>query len=230
MPKKKPQPVGVVEFLTQRIEAWPTLYRSRLSALINVFTYSGYTFEHGFPTSRYEGEVDGRDEKLDQPLDETPKKDSTRSHAMDLLYLRSDREKALFVRRNAALIAQAEYGPFGELTSTPRFSSSDLNQIDLDKLTPEWRDALIELCKAIKRFDTDKLVLRKKLQGITQSYIDREVYEANASKKVADECLTRLGQGRPDSDAARAEKIAALRYAAKELGFDLTKIDPAKLY
>jgi hypothetical protein len=223
--KSKPY-ASVKDVLAQIISNWPTLYRTRLQALDAIFgkTY-GVDWSNGSPIGI--DALDSRDEGLDKPIDETISGSDKHSPNAKLLNVRLDRQKALFVRENAEIIACAEYGEHHDFRSAPTcFSESDLNRMPLEKLSEEWRDAFLEYLRAIIAYSEDKLRLRKALQGIGDRYIEDEVVRLNSSKRAAREAMFRLGQGGKEAEAVRRQVLDKLRYEAERLGFTLTAMKP----
>jgi hypothetical protein len=214
---------GVNEILAKLISDWPSLYRSRLSALSRVFSYYD-NWSGGFPHHDYPD----RDESLDQPLDETLDGSDARSYRNSaILRKRHERMEDLFIRENAEMIAAAESGKFRDFTSTPDFSTYYLNRMPLETMNADWRAALEEFCRAILLYSEDKLRHRKALQGTCASYIENEVSRLNSSKAAAQEALSRLGKSGEQESRERAALIQKLHYEAEALGFTLTPMKTA---
>lgn len=209
---------SVDEVLARMISNSPTLWASRMDALNRVFTYSS-DWSKGYPIN---DDLAERESDLDKPLDETlTGSDAKYYRNSTLAEKRADRAEALFIRAQAALIAAAESGRFHDFRYTPRFTTYHLNNIPLATLSEDWRKALSDYCSEILIYDEDKVRLRKKLDGVSDEYIEREVQQLRSSKEAAQETLARLGKGEKREAAARAAAIEALRLQAQKFGLKL---------
>lgn len=220
---KQKKLTGVNETLTAMIANWPSLYPSRLTALRRVFT-NHMNWSDGTPQSN--DSIFTRDDSMDTPLDETLKGSDTYSPNVQILRLRKERQTYEFTRTNAALIAAAEYGDFYDFEHTPSFSTYDLNSIPLEKLTPEWRAALIEFCNAIIAVTEDSVRTDPSVRHYSKDAIEKKVVQLQDAKATARECLMRLGEGKKEEEAARNRALDELRAQAHRLGFKLERVNP----
>lgn len=219
---------AVDQVLAKMIHNWPTLYPNRLAALKHVFEDGAEWYDNG---TVWLMSLDGQSDSLTDDEDavaasateylnslpDTPEYRRTRERtdAKARLEVRQRNAKYMFIRENAELIATAEC----RFDTVPRFSLSGLNKIPLEKLTPEWKEALVEFCRAIQYFSPRDMERIKVSMGDNIEYTSR----LEEARKTASECLMRLdpeGEGKH----ARNAEIDRIRREAEKYGYTLKLI------
>lgn len=216
----------VSETLAAIISNWPSLHTSRLSALRNIFTGDCDDWSKGCPNPYRTSAIYSRDD-FDTPEEIEKLRAKARSFEESLSNLKDLSDKK-FIRTNAAFIATATYGPFHAFQYVPTFSMYDLNRISPETLNAEWREALIEFCKAILSLRED--FARSNPNGYTAETIERRVIELKNAQATAREALNRLGLANEQEKKDRDDAIQKLRFEAAKLGFKLEKVDPANVF
>lgn len=214
--------------LATMIANWPDSYRNRLSALRKVFVEGT---EWNADGTIWNTALDGPSNKIADNVDEavaesmgfyeglpdTPENRARRQREEATTRLRVLHRNATvqFIRDNAELLAVASC----RFEYVPRFPMSALNDIPLDRLTPEWKAALVEFCKAILEFTNKDLARCEEKHGPSADYAPR-LAEAYATAR---EALARIN---PEfADRARREEIERLRSEAAKLGFKLAPLN-----
>lgn len=214
----------VEDTIAKMIQNWPSLYRDRLSALTRIFNDADWHDGQPFSES-----ISTRDENIFEDVITAvarfDQSDSPYAKNKRLeIRLRTFRENATlkFIIDNASLIAQVKSHEF---SYTPSFSSYELNRIPLEKLAPEWREALIEFCEEIL-IESEKNVLHRTAQYPTAD-IQREIKKLEQAQATARECLVRIDPSRAAAQEAteRLDAIRKLQYEAEKFGYTLTKMD-----
>jgi hypothetical protein len=212
----------VDETLEKLISNWPSLHRSRLTALASIFTGDCDDWSKGYPNADRTSGLYSRDEYETKEI--TLDASTAKNHYnTEMLYHLGNRAEKTFVRENAALIARTNLGEWNEFRYVPSFSEYQLNRIPVEKLTPEWRAALIELCKEILYLRED--FVHRNPRGLNAESIERKVTDLKEAQKTAQECLIRLGEGDKEAEKARNAAIQKLRFEAEKYGFVLAKIE-----
>jgi hypothetical protein len=217
---------GSDEILAAMIRNRPTLFQTRNDALRNVFTNSGVNWtKEGYPQPDAAYEASTRDfRNEDESAAEDGKhykgKEKAAMEARGRLRARRENQQITFTRDNADLLAIETYSEF---SFPPTFTTYDLNRIPLDKLNDDWKDALVEFCRALLGYSEDA-ARRHHSNGMSRDYIERSVQDLKDAHATANECIARIGLGCPQLDGARNQALEKLRYEAAKFGFTLEKI------
>lgn len=209
---------SVDKAVAQLIAAWPTLFPSRVDALLR-FAGQGWSNKTGEPLF---------DDDTEKDLDKTfeglmAERAGSFERSADMLAFDQrmvldrlrEQNDALFTRANAELIATLE----GDFVSPPRLSTYSVNRWPAN-MTPAWKAAMVELADRILEYPESRV------EKHTDSPISRGQYldGLKEAKEAAKEILARFAPERA-TQAEKQERDAAiqkLRYAAEKLGYTLT--------
>ncbi|MBK6616319.1 hypothetical protein [Ottowia sp.] len=197
------------------MRSYPTLYRTRVGALIHLFGDSDATWVNGELqlSEQYNGAGNELDDISEQQLafDSATTEEERGFAARDLAFKLRERAKQLFVFENAAVLAAARDLA---LDGPPRFTGKHFDDMP-DDVTPDWLEAAKEAAMAIAayKFTPDTQYVH--------AYNEQRRVAAEESKKVAQQFLERFQVTRIDT-YFRSQRATELLREARALGLGLT--------
>ncbi len=226
MPKQS-RTADVNRVLASIIAAWPSLYKNRHDALLFMFTNSAiYGWENGCPVLADVGKDDLTVEGIRDQIKKLMPSDrlTNEAHGFAILRIKRENNSRRFTRAHAQQIAgAADYKPM--FVGVPSFSTFNVNRIPLvePEIAPQWKAALIELCKAICEVRADDIKKCAEREGYAAAYVNDQLVRLREAQDAAREAMIRVCPEQvPDPDrSARNERLDHLRYAAEALGYKL---------
>lgn len=199
--------------------AYPSLYRTRVMALLNLFDASHTDWKDGELVHLYPEEYAPRnfleDESAAVAAYEAEKHDNDPGLAVrDLLHLREQNAKSQFVHDNAELLAANTSSNFGKGYPIS-FSGRHFDDMP-DNVAPDWLEAAKELAHAIRGYTYINV------SGYVAEYVQRNEKELEHAKKICTKFLERF-RVVPIDPYTRAARIAELQREAAALGLQLTE-------